>query len=225
MVNVEVVIPIGKNDSAGRIRVRDWIVERYRREHPDYRVTLAGCPTRDWSKGRAANPLLLGSTADVVILADADSYVHPRMLAAAALAVADNPAGWGFPHTLVRRITGRDTARILDGEQVPRPGFERTASVLPGGGIVAATPQAWRHVGGVDPRFVGWGGEDFALGCALHMLRGAPSMPQEASILWHLWHPSGKRRTSADTQDLLRRYRIARRGDREQMAALVGEWR
>lgn len=216
---VEVVIPHGRDDDPERVAVREWVVARYRREHPDWHVTLAPCPTSEWSKGAAANPVIFASTADVILLADADSYVHPRILTGATDGALEH--GWAVPHTRVKRITQRDTARILTGEQVPRPVVMRETKAMPGGGIVAATPHAWATVHGVDPRFMGWGGEDFALGSAMRLLAGVPWTPPDTT-LWHLWHPFTRRPTKATT-DLWRRYRKARRNTAE-MAAIVKEW-
>lgn len=222
MVNVEVVIPCGANDSSERLAVRQFILARYRVLHPDWQVTLATCPTTRWSKGKAANPALLQSDADVVILADADSYVDDRVLTAAATDVAAGRRDWAVPFTLVKRIAKADTERILAGQLVPRPGVERHGKALPGGGITVATPAAWRTVNGVDPRFHGWGGEDACLGKVFGVLVGAPWVPSMPTVLWHLWHPA-KRRPTQHSNDLWRRYQRARR-DRAALAAIVKEW-
>ena len=218
-MNVEVVIPHGLEDDTARIDVRVWIVARYRREHPEWKITLAPCPTPDWSKGLAANPVIAASDADIIVLADADSYVHPRTLTDAAAGALEH--GWAVPHTRVKRITQHDSARILSGEIVPRPAVMRESKALPGGGIVAATGHAWRTVNGVDPRFCGWGGEDFALGAALRMLVGPP-WGSPPTVLWHLWHPWDRRPARA-TSALWRRYRNARRSPAD-MADIVKEW-
>lgn len=222
-MNVQVVIPHGRDDSAGRRRVREHVVAHYLREHPGWDVVQAPCPTAAWSKGRAANPHLLESAADVVVLADADSWTDPRMLGKAVAALAAGTSRWAMPQTIVKRITHADTARILNGEQLTRPGVERQARALPGGGIVAATPGTWQTVNGVDPRFAGWGGEDSTLGTVLRALCGQPWTPPMPTTLWHLWHPSGKRRPSQPTVDLWRRYRRARR-ETGAIAAIVKEW-
>jgi hypothetical protein len=221
VVNVEVVIPYGRDDAAGRVAVRHFIVERYKASFPDWTITVTQCPSSRWSKGEAANPALLNSDADILVLADSDSYMHPRALEVAVEQAAGG-AAWAVPFTLVKRITKGDTERILDGEQVPRPRIERQARATPGGGIVVATRQAWHTVNGVDPRFHGWGGEDFALGIALRALVGVPYTPPPLT-LFHLWHP-GKRRAGKATNELWRRYRRAQRQGREAVADLVKEW-
>jgi hypothetical protein len=45
----------------------------------------------------------------------------------------------------------------------------------------------WDDIGGIDERFVGWGGEDIAFGVALRCLYGPPLEVRGA--LTHFWHP------------------------------------
>lgn len=219
-MNVDVVIPHGRADDEHRQAVRAHVAASYVRSHPDWSVRLAPCPTRRWSKGAAANPVIAASSADVVILADADSLVAALPLAAAVTAATRT--GWAVPHTRVHRIPQDDTGLILAGQRgIPVPLENRPA--LPGGGIVVATRQAWQTVNGVDPRFVGWGGEDQALGMALTHLVGEPWKAPAPVILWHLWHPSGPREASEQSKQLWRRYKTARQSP-DMMSNLVKEW-
>lgn len=222
MTTVNIVMPRARRDSRGRERVREWLTDRYNAQHPGWTVTQAECPTAKWSKGAAVNPVLLGSSADVIVLADADSYVDSKALSAAVAAVAGGRHGWAVPFTLVKRITREDTHRILNGESVPRPKIERQARAVPGGGMVVASREAWHTVNGLDPRFNGWGGEDTCLGYCLSVLVGAPWTPPP-SVLWHLWHPANRRPTQA-TNDLWNRYRRIRRQQPALLASIVKEW-
>lgn len=218
MPSVEVVIPFGGTD-AGRRSVLAWILDHWRTNHPDWTVTLAEQPEGDWSKGATVNPRLLASAADVIVVADADSWVPPRQLVqAVALATRH---GWAMPNTHVRRIAEADTARILGGESVPRPRCERIRVARPGGGIVVARRDIWHQVRGIDPRFVGWGGEDAALGLVLQVLH--PREPSVRGPLWHMWHPTEGRTPRPESSALMGRYRAARRS-REALLSMVGEW-
>lgn len=222
MVSVDVIIPHGKDDPAGRVKVRDFIAAHWHNEHPDYTVHLTGCPTTTWSKGAAANHAIDSSQADVIILADADSWAPPRSVTRGAIEAATQ-TGWAVPFTVVGRIGKTETALILAGERIPRPALEqRPRRALPGGGIVIARRDVWQKVRGVDPRFTGWGGEDQALGAALHTLAGKPWQPPSAT-LWHLWHPSNARRPNQTTRALWSRYRAAK-GRPEAMTAIIEEW-
>ena len=70
----------------------------------------------------------------------------------------------------------------------------------------------WRDVGGFDDRFHGWGGEDFALGCALRSLSGQYAH-KLAGTLRHLWHPPAPSNGGLLPDDnfaLANRYRAAK---------------
>lgn len=212
-MNVEVVVPYLAGP--GRARLLGHILGRYRTHHPDWALTVAPCPAGPWSKGAAARPALAASEADVVVLADADSWTEPWLLANAVRAARKQ--GWVVPFTTVRRITRGDTDRILAGQTIAWPDIEAVAPACPGGGIVVARRGTWQAVHGPDPRFTGWGGEDRALGYALDALAGAPT--NIPGVLWHLWHP-GQRTISRATRRRWRAYRAARH-DPAAMAALV----
>jgi len=74
---------------------------------------------------------------------------------------------------------------------------------LEGGGSVAITRDGYARIGGMDERFVGWGGEDNEFWERAQSLAVWPyaSMP-----LWHLWHAAqpGKQDTANQTLQLAR---------------------
>lgn len=220
-MSISVVIGHGLADDPVRVRVRDWIAEHWRTVHC-LPVTLAPCPTIEWSKGAAVNPAIAASDANIVIMADADSWVDEIPMQRAIDHARTN--GWAMPHSVVKRITKASTADILNGRpgkrQMERGGYP----ALPGGGIVVARKDAWETVRGLDPRFVGWGGEDHALGLAMRTLVG-PVNTRRIAPLWHLWHPPAAkcRKPSQASRDLDARYRGAR-DKPELMADLVKEW-
>ena len=214
---IQVLIPFGGEDPH-RAAARDWVAARYAQR---FEVTIAEM-SGPWSKGAAVNPALDASTADIIIAADADSFVDEQHLDRAILHAEVH--GWAMPHSIVKRFDRSSTADILAG----RPGRRRlergSYPALPGGGIVVATKQAWSTVRGFDPRFVGWGGEDHALGLAFGALV-APVNTRRHAALCHLWHPPHPhcRKPSQANRDLDARYRKARRNP-DLMADLVGEW-
>ena len=222
MTGVDVIIGHGQHDDPHRVAVRDWIVRRWTDTH-GLPVTLAECPDPHWSKGAAVNPAIAASRADVIIAADADSYVTDDHLRRGIDHAATG--GWAMLYAEVRRYSQTTTTAILAGRPLPRPRLERGPyPALPGGGIVIAHRDAWATVGGLDPRFRGWGGEDHALGLALRILVG-DAHRQRGAALTHLWHPPAPahRKPSADSKRLAARYRAARR-DPDAMRQLIGEW-
>jgi hypothetical protein len=219
-MTVDVIIGHGRDDDPQRVTIRTWIADRWATVH-GLPVTFAECPDPVWSKGAAVNPAITASTADVVIVADADSYVDHAPLTAA---IADTQTGgWAMPYSDVKRLDRPSTAAVLAGKP-GRPRLERGPyPALPGGGIVIAHRDAWATVRGLDPRFRGWGGEDHALGLAMRILVG--DVQRQRCALTHLWHPPApaNRRPAPATRHLDARYRAARR-DPDAMRTLIEEW-
>jgi len=222
VTDVQIVVPFGGNDPH-RVRVRDWIVARYRRLHPGWPVTITDCDG-DWSKGRAVNAVAASLDAEVTIVADADSYVTTEALTAAVDRVG--VLGWSMPHGTVRRICQPGTERILDGKDVPDPAPHiRPNPAMPGGGIVVLDRRARTALRGVifDPRFVGWGYEDKTLSLLMGRLLGHYSTKTIRPQLWHLWHPPAPahNRSSKANRLLWRRYHRA--ADNDALAAILEE--
>lgn len=219
---IDVVIGHGLDDDPIRVRARQYVAGVY--ESQGYRVHLAQCPTDEWSKGAAVNPVANQTTCDILILADADSFVAPEHLdRAISQAVV---RGWAMPHSVVKRLDRESSDRLI--RRIPgRQRLERSAyPALPGGGILVVTREAWDMVGGFDPRFRGWGGEDHCIGLALRCLTGNEINPRRICPLIHLWHPEAPncRRPSDNNRRLDKRYRDARR-DPALMRDLVEEAR
>lgn len=222
MTRVQVVIAYGGSDPV-RARTLEWVRQRYERHH-DLPTIVATNPHPEWSKGDAVNIEIGASRADIIVCADADSFVADEHLQY-AIGQAER-VGWAMPHSVVKRLTRTASLDVMRGEAMPRRRrLERAGyPALPGGGIVVATRDAWRTVRGFDPRFRGWGGEDHAIGLAMRTLV-APLARARLAPLWHLWHPPAPRcrQPSDDTRALDKRYRAAR-DDPAAMRALIGEW-
>lgn len=221
MTSVAVVIPASIHDDVHRRQARDWVTTRYHQVHA-VPVTVGVCTASTWSKGEAVNAELEAATADVVVVADGDSYVSAPDFDAGVAAAQKH--GWAMPHSTVKRLTLQSTHDVVNGRDVPPKLAKATYNALPGGGIVMATRDTWATVRGFDPRFRGWGGEDHALGLAL-MTLVAPHARRTRAPLWHLWHPpaADAYQPSDDTRVLDGRYRRARRNP-DAMRDLIGEW-
>ena len=226
-MGVEVIIPASSWDAPERVRARGWVARWW--ESFGYRVTVAVTGVRPWSKGRAVNPAIAASDADVVIVADGDSWVDRRTV---PRCVEHALAGrWCVPFRQVRRLTADASDVVLgcDPATVTRPPVvdlaQNSAGALAGGGVVVASRDTWGLVGGIDPRFEDWGGEDYSLGLALRTMTGSPAVVRGGN-LWHLWHPpqGNVRSENQQTKHLAWRYRCAkfRPGD---MVRLIDEWR
>lgn len=231
---VDLLVPFRFGDDPRRDRafgfVRRWYLER----HPNFKITVGTChPSEPWSKGLAVRRALARSRRPVLVVADADVLARPDLLNECVERVEDGAAHWAQPHAQVFRLSRVATenlyaAPVLPNVRVLAPRLlERRAHVAPaGGGIVVATRAAWEAVGGIDPRFVGWGGEDISLARALETLVG-PSR-RVGGVLWHLYHEPAPRRAqsraSEESERLASRYLDAV-GDIAAMRSLVDEHR
>lgn len=167
---------------------------------------------------------------DVVIVHDADVLVDARQLATAVHAVVSGAYRWAIPHQQVWRLNRAATGRLYDGDLAVddvtrRDCAERPYPGIVGGGVTVVARSVWDATP-MDPRFVGWGGEDISWGYALATLHGRPWRSRAPLI--HLWHEPAERRTrsrgSRENDELRARY--ARAATRpELMAPLAAEAR
>lgn len=219
-MSVEIVIPWA-GGCPHRERALAWVRDRYADAHPSYRVTIADAPPGAWVKALAVMPAIAASTADVVVVADADVWCD--RIADAVEAVTQGVM-WAIPHSIVNRLAEAATAAVLAGEAWQRQPLEQDPyRGIEGGGLVVARRETLLEIP-LDPRFAGWGQEDHSWGMALHALLG-PCWRSSAPLV-HLWHPAQPRLTrkhgSRESWELFRRYCKARH-DHQVMRALTRE--
>lgn len=168
-------------------------------------VAEGGAP---WVKANAVNPAVAASSADVVVIADADCLTDGLPEAVRAVELG---APWAKPHSMVHRLSRKATEALYGGEMVADYD-QRPYQGVAGGGFIVARRETLLNVP-MDPRFVGWGQEDLAQATALHSLVG-PAWLGDADLI-HLWHPPQQRldRTwgSVESKRLLKRYAAAKR--------------
>lgn len=218
-------MPSGITDE-WRARARVYVEQWYARHFPDVELFAGECAAAEWSKGDAIADALqrAGSGAQVLVLADADSFMlDPADLRTAIDLVRLGGFPFAVPHSKVYRLRTDETERIENApELAPRLGFTvRPVYEGPiGGGITVVSREAFELVRGIDRRFLGWGGEDVAFGWALQTLAGEGRRLEGRLV--HLWHPhpAPNLRGSPASEELVAQYRAAR-GVRRRMAAVV----
>ena len=155
-------------------------------------------------KGAVLWPAIQRSTADIIVIHDADLWCDGLMDAinviaggAAPPAGAVSPDGervWGRPHRDVIRLSEASTAFYCEHHALPNRreiSYDRTPyRGVTGGGIVIARADILRDIA-MDPRFDGWGQEDMALGNAIWTLHGPPYIGPADLI--HLYHEPAPR--------------------------------
>lgn len=205
----------------GREAVYRWVRDRY--EALGLTVIEGNAPEGEWRKAHAVADAASKATSEVVLVADADVWCEG--IGSAYKAVTQG-AAWAVPHMRVHRLTEAATAAVLDGGELggdlEQPDYRGTE----GGGLVVLPLRTLIDVP-MDPRFAGWGGEDFSWSCALSTLAG-PRW-RGAAPLWHLWHPPqaemdrfGRKFGSRENTRLTKRY-TRTVGVPDAMRALVDE--
>lgn len=212
------LIPFGGHECVWRQRALHHVHNHYQQHHPTWTVHI-GEVHDPWSKGEALEHAYAATTAEMLVLADADSIVAPEHLCAAVQAATVD--GWAMPHAMVYRLSQEATEAVYAGAPPRLDRLVRGAyRGVKGGGIVAITRTAYRTVGGIDPRFYGWGGEDVSLAYALNALVGGGArLPGDLIHLWHP-HPAPDLRGSEASEELVARYREAR-ANPDAMRALI----
>lgn len=183
-MSVAVIVPYRAGQPE---RDRNWahVRQHYADQHPDWELIHADTEGR-WSKGAAVNAAAARTDAEIRVIADADSILPPETLREAVGLASSVP--WIVPHRDVYRLTEPATVRYLTDGWIDRRDLARARYEGPaGGGIAVLTREAFDAVGGIDPRFYDWGGEDICWGMALDTLVGHHH--RIGADLIHLWHP------------------------------------
>ena len=221
-MSVEVIVP-WRGGCPHRDRALAWVLGRWLDLGFDATVAEAG--DGPWCKAAAVNPAVERSSADVVVVADADAWCTA---VGAALDAVEGGAPWAIPHRLVWRLDEAASDEVISGaldlgrlwmahtEEVPYTGVAAGGLLVAGRDVLLDVP--------LDARFVGWGGEDHAWGYALSTLYGQPWRGR--APLWHLWHPTPERVSRIvgnEQSEALRRHYWLALGHRESMRAIVEE--
>lgn len=214
-----------------RQRAWAWLEARYRERQPDWEI-VTGTTDGAWSKGAAVADALGRTSAELLIVADADVWCDqlPDFVAAVAAGTHD----WATPHRRIVRLNEQATDLLVAGElaldSIPHRRMLDQAEYdgYLGGGIVVV-PRPLYEQCPLDPRFEGWGGEDESWGRALATLTGSRRRRLHGDhVLWHLWHPpqerENRRMGNAANRALMERYRQAA-GEVDATLALIEEGR
>lgn len=213
MSDVSVLIP-WRTSCPQRERVWRHLERRWRAALPDAELILGTCASAEWSKGEAVADALERAHGSVLVITDAD--VWSDRIGHAVNLVRDGGARWCVPNYEVCRFDQAATEKILDGAEpadlaASEPWDRKPYLGVLGGGAVVVPTDTYRRVP-IDPRFLGWGGEDIAWGFALTACAGAERRLR--GPLWHLWHPPERHASRTGTEQntrLHRRYQKARK--------------
>ncbi len=230
MTTVGVCIPF-RSDDPERIRLFDWVTERWDTLHPKWPCIIAtdGETEGPFNRSRAVNRAVGNIRTDILLIADADIMVQHGQAEAIAAAIERGNVPWVVGYETMTHLSHRATDRLLtEPPDVRKDGAERlevrwasTDSVC---GLIGIRAEDYDLLGGNDERFEGWGWEDtsFALK-ADTLLGGHYRLPGECLHLFHELRNDRKTDSRAHANRRLHRRYVAAAGDPDGMTKLARE--
>lgn len=219
-MTVEVVMSWRPGDPRREANLR-WVLARW--SLAGWPVTLTGMENEGpWCRAADVTPAVEASSADIIIVADADCWtdgIHD------AVAAVEQGAAWAVPHWMMCRLNEAASDKVLAGgsPEVQDEYAERPYKGLAAGTLFVLRRDTYLDCP-LDPRFVGWGQEDQAMRFALDGLHG-PHW-RGTQNLYHLWHEPQPRRSrgegNAANVALYRKFKAARNNP-VRLRALVDE--
>lgn len=238
-MKVSILVPFrAEQGEAGRIRTQnwEWLKRRWEASLPEAEIVTGTDEGMPFSKTVAVNDAYSKASGDVFVIADADSWVQATHVRSSIEYVLRRQV-LVVPWTIAHRLTAADTMRLRRLDPAMEQPFTQTMrknvsdyrpSPSTAAMVVVVTREGFERVGGMDPRFRGWGAEDVAFGLACGALLGLTKIILgEAYALYHKRpRANGKRVWEQDDGShnvpLGERYWAAK-GDPEKMTILCSE--
>lgn len=229
-MTVDVIVPY-RSDGGHRAQLWEWCANWWAVRFPDYRIITADSGHDLFNRGASRNRAVRDSTADVLFIADADTFASPEAIAHGVEVVGDGMS-WVIPYDLDRYYNlsekaTRDRLKFPADPAVPitepwdSDDWEHKLTSWAGALIVRRVDYI---AAGGYPEFPRWGYEDDCFRAALDMVAGAHL--RVPGFCLHLWHPASEddRFGNSDIEAnraVAMRYKRAR--TQRQMAALIAE--
>lgn len=238
-----------KSDCKYRTDTYNWLTKYWAHELPGAELITGTDDHVPFSKTSAFNNARSQATGDILALIDADCYITPEVILSCAEAMRDHRENgrrlWYIPYRRFYRLNQVATNHLLTTDPANPLKFtsppdtrdidnthEHSSQGHWWGAMIQLMPaEAYDMVGGCDPRFHGWGGEDVAFMRAIDTLYGKHKTTPNQVL--HMWHPvieakyklrnwPGQLSSTANTE-LANRYYGAF-GDPRRMRRLVNEY-
>jgi glycosyltransferase involved in cell wall biosynthesis len=206
-LGVSIIIPFrSSNPNNQRTRNFEWLFQYWSEHLPGAEIIEGHDPEEDkpFSKSVAINCAVKKSTGDVLVIVDADGYISAEVVLKCVQEIRKARSRgrrlWFVPYRRFYRLTQKASSALLaSSPSNPKqfscpPSEEHTqGDTDPSvghwyGAMIQIMPrEAFSLVGGWDPRFRGWGGEDHAAMRAMDTLYW-PHKTMPVQVL-HVWHP------------------------------------
>ncbi len=204
-IRISLLVPF-RADGRGRTRVWRWLRRYWEHELPGVEIVMGHDDfwRRPFSKTVAVNNAAKKAHGDIFVILDADTYLPGRVIEQCANRIRTSIAAghplWFIPYRKLFRLTAEATDAVLDSDPRDPLRFsspplwtdvEDTSGSAHGhhyGAMIQIMPRVgFEKVGGMDPMFRGWGGEDVAFVRAMDTLYAKHK--STSNDVLHLWHP------------------------------------
>lgn len=241
--DMTLIVPF-RDDQEQRGRDWEWLRRFWECQLPEAEIIMGVDDEWPFSKAVAVDEAAARANGQVFVIIDADAWIDPDIIrACVADLLRTRRQKWFVPYTRLYRLTERATRRILETDPCDpfcyptpppphdvEPRHDADYGHQFGAMLLILPREAFFEVGGMDPRFRGWGGEDASFMKALDTLWGQHEVTSNDVL--HLWHirPGHDHRTRAWTGQrnlnanaaLAQRY-VAASADVTMMRSLVNE--
>jgi hypothetical protein len=200
---ISLLVPF-TSDSPRRTQTWEWLQRYWKNELPGAQIIVAGNDHVPFCKTAAVNTAWRRARGDVIVILDADCYLPGSVIASCAQQImnVEKNGGrlWYIPYRHFYRLTDEASNRVLKSnprkplrfsDPPPLDDIEESRDSGYGhwfGALIQVMPrQAFILAGGMDERFVGWGGEDISFMTAVDTLYANHRTTSNGVL--HLWHP------------------------------------
>jgi glycosyltransferase involved in cell wall biosynthesis len=204
---ISILIPFRCLDKTNqRWKNVEWLKRYWAAQLPGAEIIIGEDSELDkpFSKSVAVNNAASKAKGDIYVIVDADGYISPDAVLHCAEEIrAARKKGkrlWFVPYRQFYRLTEDASRQLLESDPAnplefpcpPRASMmqsdtDPTMGHWYGAMIQIMSREAFEFVGGWDPRFRGWGGEDHAAMRAMDTIYG-PHKTLPGQVL-HVWHP------------------------------------
>lgn len=198
---ISILVPFRPDDG---IREDNWVYcwrwwNRFLPPNEHFEICVGSCEGEDFNRSKARNEAFEKSSADLLIIADADTIPDQIPLAMAIARVRSGEVPWSVPYKWYYNLSTEYSEHVKASADFTKPDtasslFSYEHKVISWAGVNIVPREAYEKVGGYDERFVGWGHEDVAFRIKLDHEWGHHHR-QEAGNAYHFWHPINKNET------------------------------
>jgi hypothetical protein len=165
-----------------RIKPLEAVLLWYKTNLPDIEVIYSDRPGTFWNAAASRNDGVKRAQeahCDVIIINDGDTIPEIEPLLQ-AIEQCQKDGMIHNPYRLCKYFDKEMTQKFFDGSDIKL--LKHTLYTEANGGIYVCTPEAWWSIGGMDEKFVQWGGEDSAFELAHSIIKGTKLVKHDGYI-------------------------------------------